>query len=100
MKKKANLPDDYEKLWLRTVMEWTPEKLLETRERLGLPRTYIADIFGVSPCTIKNLEFHKIRNPLAVMAYGTVLERYQALKKGYIPAYRKIGKSEFMKEGL
>ena len=100
MKKKANLPDEYEKLYLGSVIEWTPEKLLETRERLGLPRTYIADIFGVDQATIRNLECQKIRNPLAVAAYGLVLERYQALKKGYIPAYRKLGGSDFMEGEL
>ena len=79
-------------------VEWTPAELKAFRLKLGLDQRYIADLFGVSQTTISHLETYKIRNPLATQMYGTILERIYAYQLGYIPAYRKIGESEFLSD--
>ena len=76
-------------------IEWTPEMLLSNRIRLGLSRKDIADLFGISVVTVRNLEMHKVRNPIAVQGYGMILERYWAAKNGCVPAFRKVGESKY-----
>ncbi len=91
-----SIPNEHDKTYLISAINWTPELLLETRESLGLTRKYVADIFEVSVVTIRNLEMHKVKNQLAIIAYGNFLERYKAYQDGYIHAYRKIGEQKFM----
>lgn len=84
-------------VYILPAIEWTPEKLKEVRMSLKIGRKEIADIFGVSVTTILSMETNKVKNPMALVGYGLVLERIMALRKDYIPAFRKIGESDFMK---
>lgn len=76
--------------------DWTPEKLRETRLRMNLSQKAVGEILGVSGMTISNIEREKYTNPMHIMLYGIVLERYYAYKRGYVPAFRKIGENKFM----
>lgn len=76
-------------------VRWTKEALKTNRENLGLTQEDVAYMLGVTRCTIKNIELGITKDPLKVFAYGTILERYFALKQGYTPAYRKIGSNSF-----
>lgn len=76
-------------------IKWTPKGLKETRESIQLTQQDVANILGVTRVTIKNIELGYTTDPLKVFAYGTILERYLALKQGYTTSYRKIGTSEF-----
>ena len=75
---------------------WTPEKLRDMRERLGLSQSDIANIIGVSKSTVSHVELgYNLAGP-TFFAYCIVLERYYAWVNGYLPSYRKIGMNEFM----
>jgi len=75
---------------------WTPEKLRETREMLGLSQTNVADILGVSKATISHMELGYNANGASFTAYCIVLERLYAYSQGYLPSYRRIGGSQFI----
>lgn len=77
------------------LFDFKPEDLEAFRERLELTRKDIADLFDISPVTIRNLERHKVQNPMALQMYAIVLERWYAVKLGLIPAYRKPGGDTF-----
>ena len=80
-------------------IEWTPESLRETRRRLGLTQEDIAEVMGLTKSAISCLERRISNNVWAIQLYGIILERYIAGTQGYIPAFRKIGESTFLKEG-
>ena len=92
--------NDYDIVYIRSPINWTPELCKLTREKLKISRKEMADIFGVSPPTIFNLEHDKVKNPMALMMYGTALERICALRRDYIPGFRKIGTNDFMQESM
>ena len=75
---------------------WTPEKLRQMREALGLSQSDIGDILGVSKSTVSHLELgYNMAGP-TFFAYSVALERYYAWTMGYLPSFRKIGMNEFM----
>lgn len=79
-------------------IKWSSDKLREMREALGFSQREFADILGVSKATISHIECDVTKTPLIVLGYSTALERAYAIKNGYIPAYRKIGTSEFIEQ--
>ena len=76
--------------------DWTPEKLREMRLRMNLSQKTVGDVMDVSRVTISNIEKGKYTNPMHIMLYGIVLERYYAYKRGYVPAFRRVGENKFM----
>lgn len=85
--------DGYVKHHLMPI-EWTPEGLKEMRQSLGLTQEDIGNILDLHGSSICNIERGRVTDPLKLFAYGTVLERYYALKHGYTPSYRKIGSAD------
>ena len=77
---------------------WTIEELVATRKKLGLRQRDISDLIGLTPPAISALETGKVTSVWAINLYGVILERYYAALKGYIPAYRKLGQSQFIGE--
>lgn len=86
--------DDYLKRYLYPV-EWTGKKIKEVRCNLNLSLRDLADILDVSATTVKNIESGIVTNPMTIFACGTVIERYFALKNGYMASYRKIGTNNY-----
>lgn len=76
--------------------DWTPEKLREVRLRMNLSQKTVGEIIGVTGKTISNIEKGKYTNPIHIMLYGIILERYYAYKHNYAPAFRKIGENKYM----
>lgn len=77
------------------LFDWTPEDLRKLRTGLGLTLEDVADFFDITAPTVSNWENGKVNNPMVLQMYGVFLERYYAIIKGYIPAYRKIGSNTF-----
>ena len=78
--------------------DWTPEELQRARQKLNLTQDEVAAAIDVSGATISNIEKGKTTNPWALMLYGIILERYYAATKGYIPAFRKPGTSNYLEK--
>lgn len=81
-------------------INWTPETLRETRKKLKLTLKDIAKVMDVTPVTIGCLERGDTTNPWSLHLYGIILERYYAGIHGYVPAFRKVGESDFMEVKL
>lgn len=76
-------------------IDWTPESLRETRKKFKLTQKDIAEVVGLTPVSISAIERGDTTSPWAVQLYGIILERYYAGIHGYLPAFRKVGESEF-----
>lgn len=79
-------------------IQWTPERLKKMRETLGLSQKQIADLIGVSSKSICHIERGRVTSRMILQGYGSMLERIYAKQCGYVPAYRKIGTTEFKKD--
>lgn len=76
-------------------IEWTPQKLRKVRVSLGLSCEDVGKVLGYSRMGVWRIEDGQTANPLIILGYGSVLEKWMAYKKGYVPAYRKVGTNEF-----
>ena len=74
---------------------WTPERLREMRERLGLSQREVADIMGVTKTVVSGIELGRNIYGPAFTNYAMILERYYAYTKGYLPAFRKAGATNY-----
>ena len=79
-------------------IEWTPETLRKMRLDLKMTQEDVGDILGVSKAAVGYIERGRTTSPIELLAYGIVLERAWAYKKGYVPAYRKVGTNEFRED--
>ena len=73
------------------LFDYNIENLKKLRIECGLLQKEVAKILGVHQVTVCQWENGKVTNPIVLQMYGIFLERYYARKKGYIPAFRKIG---------
>lgn len=81
-----------------SICDWSPASMRRTRRQLGLTVEQVANALDVSPPSIRKLESGGGVSASLYKLYGMLLERYYAITKGYIPAYRKIGENKFMSE--
>ena len=80
------------------LIEWTPESLKCMRHELRMTQEEVGNILGITKAAVGYIERGQTTAPMELLSYGIVLERAWALKRGYVPAYRKIGTNEFMEE--
>ena len=76
-------------------IKWNAIKLKQKRLRLGLRQQDIADFLGITKASVCSTELGHAKSQAVIMAYGVVLERYEAYMKGYLPGFRKMGTNEF-----
>lgn len=80
------------------IFELDPDKLRAFREEIGVSQRQIAKMIGSTGPTISNIETGETTNLLMIFGYAKILEALYARKKGYIPAFRKVGTSQFIEE--
>ena len=80
-------------------IQWTGDDLRKMRLLLGLRQEDIANMIGVSKCTVSHIETGATTHPLTIFGYAVLLERCYASVNGYLPSYRKIGTSNHITEG-
>ena len=80
------------------IFELDPNKLRAFREEIGVSQRQIAKMMGSTGPTISSIENGITTNPLMLYGYAKLLEALYARKKGYIPAFRKTGTSQFIEE--
>ena len=81
-------------------IEWTPEALKNMRLELRMTQKEVGDILGITKAAVGYIERGQTTAPMELLSYGIVMERAWALKKGYVPAYRKIGTNLYLEEPL
>lgn len=82
------------------LIEWTPESLKCMRHELRMTQKEVGDILGITKAAVGYIERGQTTAPMELLSYGIILERAWALKKGYVPAYRKIGTNLYLEEPL
>ena len=68
-------------------VEWTGDLLREMRLKMNLTQKDVAELLGISACTISHIETGKFYYPVHMYAYGTLLERYYAYCKRASPTF-------------